>query len=282
MDWPNPVIAAIPFFALFIFGELIVGHTLGRPLYRLHDTAISLSLALLSALSVAAYGLATTFIFDFAFSQRLFNIDVGTISLLVCLLIDDMLYYALHRCSHRVRWLWASHVVHHSSPHYNFATALRQNVTSFISMTFVFRLPLIVIGFPPSMVMFCAGIGLIYQFWLHTETIGTFPRIVELIFNTPNNHRIHHATNEPYIDRNYGGILMIWDHVFRSYAAGQNGIALNYGIRNPPKSLNVVSAALHEWFDLFKDIRTAETLRDKVLFCVKEPGWKPCLRTTPD
>ncbi len=132
-------------------------------------------------------------------------------------MIDDLAYYVFHRSAHRVRWFWASHVIHHSSQHYNLSTALRQTWTGFLSIAFIFRLPLFLIGFPPAMVFFVAGLNLIYQFWIHTEAIDRMPRWFEAVMNTPSHHRVHHATNARYLDRNYAGVFIVWDRMFGTF-----------------------------------------------------------------
>src|SRR5690606_32853211 len=119
--------------------------------------------------------------------------------------------------AHRVRWFWAAHVNHHSSQHYNLSTALRQTWTGFIALSFVFRLPLAAIGFEPGMILACAGLNLVYQFWIHTEAIGRLPRWCEAVMNTPSHRRIHHATNARYLDRNYAGTFIVWDKVFGTF-----------------------------------------------------------------
>ena len=147
---------------------------------------------------------------------RLFDIGYAWYWFVLCFVIDDFAYYVFHRSAHRVRWFWASHVIHHSSQHYNLSTALRQTWTGFISLAFIFRLPLFLIGFPPAMVFFVGGVNLIYQFWIHTEVIGRMPRWFEAVMNTPSHHRVHHATNARYLDRNYAG---------RLHRLGQDGSA---------------------------------------------------------
>ena len=125
---------------------------------------------------------------------------------------DDLSYYWFHRISHESRVFWASHVVHHSSQHYNLSTALRQ---TWVPMTyFPFWLPLPLLGFPPWMVLLAQSWSLIYQFWIHTERVGRLPRPLEAVLNTPSHHRVHHGSNELYLDKNYGGILIVWDRLF--------------------------------------------------------------------
>src|SRR3546814_77230 len=154
------------------------------------------------------------FIYFFFFKQKTaYEMRISDWSSDVC--SSDL--YVFHRAAHRVRWFWASHVIHHSSQHYNLSTALRQTWTGFFSLTFLFRLPLFLIGFPPAMVFFCAGLNLIYQFWIHTEAIGRMPRWFEAVMNTPSHHRVHHGVNPRYLDANYAGVFIIWDKMFGSF-----------------------------------------------------------------
>ena len=148
---------------------------------------------------------------------HLIEIGYAWWAFVLCFLLDDLAYYAFHRSAHRVRWFWASHVVHHTSERYNLSTALRQTWTGFISLNFLFRLPLFLIGFPPPMIFFCVGVNLVYQYWIHTEMIRRMPGWFEAVMNTPAHHRVHHAVNPRYLDRNYAGVFIVWDRMFGSF-----------------------------------------------------------------
>ena len=187
-------------------------------------------------------------------------------------MIDDLAYYAFHRSAHRVRWFWASHVIHHSSQHYNLSTALRQTWTGFFSLAFLFRLPLFLIGFPPAMVFFVAGLNLIYQFWIHTEVIGRMPRWFEAVMNTPSHHRVHHATNPRYLDRNYAGVFIIWDRLFRTFEPERDDDRPRYGIVHQLGSFNLLWAAFHEWIAIARDLRAAPW-GAKLGYLWRPPGW---------
>ncbi len=142
----------------------------------------------------------------------------------VLFLADDFAYYWFHRIHHEVRVFWASHVVHHSSQHYNLSTALRQTWTPMTALPFWAGLALL--GFQPWMILTQQAISLIYQFWIHTERIGRLPAPIEYVFNTPSHHRVHHGSNEIYLDRNYGGILIIWDRLFGTFQGGDRAGAV--------------------------------------------------------
>ena len=184
---------------------------------------------------------------------------------------DDFSYYWFHRISHESRAFWASHVVHHSSEHYNLSTALRQ---TWVPMTyFPFWLWMPAVGFEPWMVLLAQAWSLIYQFWIHTEKIRKLPRWFEAIFNTPSHHRVHHGVNEQYLDRNYGGILIIWDRMFGTYEP--EGERVRYGLTTQLRTYRPIRVAFHEYVAMWHDIRRAERWRDKVGVVFRGPGWTP-------
>ncbi len=184
---------------------------------------------------------------------------------------DDFSYYWFHRVSHESRAFWASHVVHHSSEHYNLSTALRQ---TWVPMTyFPFWLWLPLVGFEPWMVLLAQAWSLIYQFWIHTEKIRRLPRWFESVFNTPSHHRVHHGTNEQYLDRNYGGILIVWDRLFGTYEP--EGERVRYGLTTQLRTFRPVRVAFHEYIAMWHDIKRAKRWRDKLGVIFKGPGWTP-------
>jgi len=184
---------------------------------------------------------------------------------------DDFSYYWFHRVSHESRLFWASHVVHHSSEHYNLSTALRQ---TWVPMTyFPFWLPLPLLGFPVWMVLLAQAWSLIYQFWIHTEKIRKLPRWFEAIFNTPSHHRVHHGSNKIYLDRNYGGILIIWDRMFGTYEG--EGERVRYGLTTQLRTFRPVQVAFHEYIAMWHDMKRAQKLRDKLGVLYHGPGWSP-------
>jgi sterol desaturase/sphingolipid hydroxylase (fatty acid hydroxylase superfamily) len=189
--------------------------------------------------------------------------------------LDDLLYYVFHRSAHRVRWFWASHVNHHSSQHYNLSTALRQTWTGFIAVSFIFRLPLFLVGFPVEMVFFCGGLNLIYQFWIHTELIQKCPRWFEAVMNTPSHHRVHHATNPRYLDANYAGVFIIWDRMFGTFVPENPDEKCRYGLVYNLSTFNPLRIAFHEWAALARDIFSARSFGDILKFAFAPPGWSP-------
>jgi sterol desaturase/sphingolipid hydroxylase (fatty acid hydroxylase superfamily) len=189
----------------------------------------------------------------------------------VLFLADDFVYYLYHRTHHEIRILWASHVVHHSSERYNLSTALRQTWTPFTALPF--WLPLAAIGIPPWMILVEQSISLIYQFFLHTERINKLPRPIEFVMNTPSHHRVHHGSNAQYLDRNYGGILIIWDRLFRSFEP--EGERVTYGLTKNLATYNPARVAFHEYAVIFSDVARAGRWGDRVRHLTHGPGWVP-------
>jgi sterol desaturase/sphingolipid hydroxylase (fatty acid hydroxylase superfamily) len=222
-ELPDPVVYAVPAFILLLIVEVIVALRADRSRYEARDTLTSLMLGTGSQVAGALVGAAVVGMAVWVHQFRLFDIGIAFETWwwawVLCFILDDLAYYVFHRSAHRVRWFWASHVIHHSSQHYNLSTALRQTWTGFFSLGFIFRLPLFLIGFPPAMVFFCAGLNLIYQFWIHTEAIKRMPRWFEAVMNTPSHHRVHHGVNPRYLDANYAGVFIVWDKMFGSFVA---------------------------------------------------------------
>jgi sterol desaturase/sphingolipid hydroxylase (fatty acid hydroxylase superfamily) len=273
MDLPNPVDLAIPGFILLVLVEMIVARLRDRKRYCPKDTLTSLALGFGS--SVAGI-LSAGLIFALAVRVhqfRLLDIPWTWWAFVLCFVLDDFAYYVFHRSAHRVRWFWASHVIHHSSQHYNLSTALRQTWTGFFSLAFLFRLPLFLIGFPPAMVFFCVGVNLIYQFWIHTEMVGRMPRWFEAVMNTPSHHRVHHAVNPRYLDRNYAGVFIVWDRLFGSFEPERADDPPRYGIVRQLGSFNILWAAFHEWVGIVRDLWRAPGWRNKLRYALREPGW---------
>ncbi|WP_293861626.1 sterol desaturase family protein [Sphingomonas sp. SCN 67-18] len=272
-ELPDPVDFAVPAFIALVLVEMIVARFRDPRRYEPRDTLTSLMLGFgssiagvlsLGAVVAAAYWVSRFAVFDIGFTWWAWPL---------CFLLDDLAYYAFHRSAHRVRWFWASHVIHHSSQHYNLSTALRQTWTGFISLSFAFRLPLFLIGFPPEMVFFCGGLNLIYQFWIHTEVIGRCPAWFEAVMNTPSHHRVHHATNPRYLDRNYAGVFIIWDRMFGSFEPERDDDRPRYGIVKNLGSFNLLWAAFHEWVGIARDLWRAPGVRARLGYMFGPPGW---------
>jgi len=269
----NPIYYAIPFFFATMIGEafwLRRDRRRGRP-YETRDTAASLSMGvgyLVVALGWKAVELA---IFSAFYRVRLFDLGTGPWAWFGVMVGWDLCYYAYHRAGHVVRLCWATHVNHHSSQRYNLSTALRQTWTPFLG--FVFYVPLAIVGFRPEMILLAGAFNLLYQYWIHTEVIERLPAWFEAVFNTPSHHRVHHGTNAEYLDKNYAGILIVWDKLFGTF---EPEVARPiYGLTKNIETYNPVDVAFHEWAALFRDVARASSTSDRFHYLFAHPGWKP-------
>ncbi len=275
MKLPDPVVYAIPLFVLAIVIEMLLVRRRKTGRYDWRDAAASLTLGLGSTVAGLLSGGAIIAIMLWASRFAVLEIPFAWWAFMLCFVLDDLAYYVFHRSAHRIRWFWASHVIHHSSQHYNLSTALRQTWTGFFSASFIFRLPLILLGFPVEMLLFVAGLNLIYQFWIHTEQVDRMPRWFEGVMNTPSHHRVHHAINPRYLDRNYAGVFIIWDRMFGTFEPELGAERPRYGIVKNLPVLNPLWAAFHEWVAIARDLGGAQSLRDVAGYALGPPGWRP-------
>ena len=193
----------------------------------------------------------------------------GPGALALAILGWDAIYYWNHRLSHESRWLWAVHVVHHSSERYNLSTALRQPVAEGVTMAVPYGL-LAWLGVRPSLIEQARALNLIYQFWIHTEVIRSVGWL-EKVLNTPSHHRVHHGSNSRYLDRNHGSILIVWDRLFGTFEEEREPVV--YGLTTNIDSVNPVVIAGHEWRDMARDVARSRTWSDRVGFVLRGPGW---------
>jgi sterol desaturase/sphingolipid hydroxylase (fatty acid hydroxylase superfamily) len=268
----NPVDYAVPGFVALVVIEMLWARARAPQSYEPRDTLISLAMGLGSTVSGLLTAGAVGALYLWLWQYRLFEIGWAWWAWGLCFVLDDMAYYWFHRFAHQVRFMWASHVNHHSSQHYNLSTALRQTWTGTIALGFVFRLPLLMIGFHPAMIFFCVGLNLIYQFWFHTEAIAKCPRWFEAVMNTPSHHRVHHATNPVYLDRNYAGVFIVWDKLFGTFQPEVGSERIHYGIVKQLGSFNLLWVAFHEWIGIVRDVWTAPW-GSKSGYLWRPPGW---------
>ena len=269
----NPVQLATPAFIGLVLLELVYARLTGGARYEVRDTLTSLLMGLGSVIVGAAFAFLFVDLARLARPWRVTELPFTLGVIIACFLADDFAYYWWHRASHRMRWLWANHVGHHSSQHYNLSTALRQPWTGFLTPGLLFKLPLLLLGFPLSMLVFVGGLNLVYQFWIHTEAIGKLPGPFEFVFNTPSHHRVHHAVNPHYLDANYAGVFILWDRIFGSFVAENE--KPRYGIVKNLYSFNPLVVASHEWLAIAADLRQARTVREALGFFLGPPGWSP-------
>ena len=271
-----PTTYAIPLFVALVLAEMLWAWKRSPHAYEPRDTLTSLAFGLGSTVAGVLAGGTFLALFLWAYQFRIFDFGPQWWAVWwawpLCFVLDDLKYYWVHRYGHRVRWFWASHVNHHSSQHYNLSTALRQTWTGPLTLGFAFALPLVLLGFHPVMIAICGGFNLIYQFWIHTEAIGRMPRWFEAVMNTPSHHRVHHATNPSYLDRNYAGVFIVWDRLFGTFEAERDDEVIRYGIVRQLGSWNLLWAAFHEWIGIARDAWAAPW-RHKLSYMFREPGW---------
>ncbi len=269
------IVLATPVFLLLIALEYAVGHARGRNTYRLNDALASLGLGVLSQVTAVYGGLLRLGIYVFCYEHlALTSWPADAVwTWAVALVFYDFCYYWFHRASHRVAVLWAAHVVHHQSEDYNLSTALRQPSTSFL-LGWIFYLPMALAGVPPLVFAGVALIDLLYQYWVHTQQVGRLGWF-DRWFCSPSNHRVHHAVNECYLDRNHGGILMIWDRLFGTFVEEDDAVPVVYGTRSPLRSFDPLWANLQVYRDLVQDAWHAAAWADKLRVWLRPPGWRP-------
>ncbi|GAB3544591.1 sterol desaturase family protein [Spirosoma fluminis] len=263
---------AIPGFVILLIAEVVVTAKQQKDYYNAKDTASSLAMGIGNVI-VGLVGKVIVFgVYSFVYQFRLFTIDMTQWwAWLALFLADDFSYYWFHRTSHSSRYFWASHVIHHSSQKYNLGTALRQTWTGTLSGAFLFWAWLPLVGFSPVAVMTMQAISLLYQFWIHTELINKLPAPIEYVFNTPSHHRVHHGSDLDYLDKNHGGILIIWDRLFSTFEPERN--RPTYGLTKNIDSYNPVRIAFHEWSDIAHDLRRSSSVRNALGYLFGPPGW---------
>ncbi|CDF78923.1 sterol desaturase [Formosa agariphila KMM 3901] len=274
-EFPDIILFAIPLFVLSMLLELYVTTKKSIHTYKTKDAFASIAMGLGNVFLGFFSKIVVLFALLLVYNNfRLFTIPVTWWSFILLFFADDFSYYWFHRTSHECRLFWASHVVHHSSEHYNLSTALRQTWSGGF-YSFIFWLWMPIVGFHPAMIVFMQAVSLLYQFWIHTETIKKMPKWFEAVMNTPSHHRVHHGSNPIYLDRNHAGILIIWDKLFGTFQAELDNEKVVYGLTSKIKSYNPIFIAYHEWIALFKDAWSGhKSLKHRLMYFFKSPGWK--------
>jgi sterol desaturase/sphingolipid hydroxylase (fatty acid hydroxylase superfamily) len=269
----NFVLYAIPFFFLLIIVELIVEKWRKTNFYRTNDAISSLNAGVLSQMSGLAKNLLPLTIYVVVYENfAMLAWEKSVLFWVVAFIIYDFLYYWKHRMGHEMSILWAAHVVHHSSEEYNLTTALRQTSGSFLG--WIFYIPMALLGIEPYVLVSVGSLNLVYQFWVHTRHV---PKLgwFELFFVSPSNHRVHHAQNAIYLDRNYGGVFILWDRLFGSFQEERVDEVPIYGVRKALKSWNPVWTNVQVYSQLVKDSVRTKNWQDKAKVWFGRTGWRP-------
>lgn len=287
-DFNDPVAFAVPGFILLIIVEFFLyykkKHTITNEFYK--DAASSLSLGIGSTfIDLAMKAIAIGYLLWF-YQFRIFD-NLGPKSVtefanlqwhkqhwyiwILVFFAQDFMFYWYHRLAHEIRILWAAHVNHHSSEYMHYSTALRQ---SWLELLFkdAFYIPLAIIGFHPLMIITMHQLNLIYQFLPHTESVKKLPKWYQFIFNSPAHHRVHHSSEIKYLDKNYAGILIIWDRIFGTFRDEDEGFPI-YGITTNIKTNNLLKITFHEVGSIIQDVKKAPTFKDKLNYLFQSPGW---------
>jgi sterol desaturase/sphingolipid hydroxylase (fatty acid hydroxylase superfamily) len=268
----NPILYAVPVFLALIGFEIWIAYRRRTQVYRLNDALGSLTLGTVSQVVGALTKFASLGIYIVAYNNlAIFSIPMDQPLIWVgALILYDFCHYWLHRMSHEVYVLWAAHVVHHSSEEYNLTTALRQTSSGFL-LGWIFYLPMAIVGIPPVMFAVVGLIDLLYQFWIHTREIGSLGWF-DKIFASPSNHRVHHGQNDYCIDRNYGGVLMIWDHMFGTFVDEKPDEEIIYGIRGALKTFDPIEANLSVYAKLWRESAQKTNWRDRLAVWLARPS----------
>jgi sterol desaturase/sphingolipid hydroxylase (fatty acid hydroxylase superfamily) len=283
---PDLILLAIPVFILSMLGELALLAHLRKEQreqaqllgYALKDSAASISMGLGNvAVNLVWKGLAFG-LFSALYALTPLRLGFGVLAWVAVFFADDLAYYWFHRVHHESRLFWASHVIHHSSQRYNLSTALRQTWTPFTS--WVFWAPLALLGFHPVLIVTAQSVSLLYQFFIHTEAVGKLGPL-EWVFNTPSHHRVHHGSNPRYLDKNYAGILIVWDRLFGTFQEELAEDRPVYGLTKNIGTYNPVRIAFAEYGAIARDVLRARTWRERVGRALRNPAWQPAPPAPP-
>jgi sterol desaturase/sphingolipid hydroxylase (fatty acid hydroxylase superfamily) len=267
----DPTVWAIPVYLIVIAVELIIDSKEKLHLYEWKDSLACIAMGIGSLIIGIVVKTTAFFAFSFIYQYRLFEIGHEWWAYVILFFLEDFSFYWHHRLSHQVRILWAAHVNHHSSQKLNFAVALRQSWAELL-YKYIFWMWLPLIGFEPLMIMFMMSLSLIYQFLQHTQIVKKLGPI-EWFFNTPSHHRVHHASNIRYLDRNHAGILIIWDRLFETFEEESETEKPVFGITNNIETYNPVKIATHEFINLWNDVKRSPDFKTKLKYIFNPPGW---------
>ncbi|MEN8719211.1 MAG: sterol desaturase family protein [Oceanococcaceae bacterium] len=277
IDWKAVVLTLMtPIFLIAFATEWAVMKKRGEMRqFQLRDILTNMGLgASYSLFEFIAHALIVAAAVTFFWEHRVFSIPVNIWTVLPIFIAVEFCYYWFHRGSHRIRWFWSAHVVHHTGETMNMSTAMRQSLLYSITGWWLFFMPLVLLGVHPAVVFFMYGVDLAYQFFIHTNSIGKLHPWVEYWFDTPSNHRAHHGRNPQYIDKNYGGVLICFDRWFGTYVEEEEPV--DYGIprERQPTSGNVFVLNFHEFRDMWADVLRSGSIGERLSHLWRPPEWQ--------
>ncbi len=268
---PSITIYLLPVVIFFFVLELLYSYKEDKHLYATRDTLNNLSLGLGTLITQTFSKLLIFYAFRYAYKFHAVSLSNSWRVWILAFLACELCYYWFHRASHEVNWFWVSHVVHHSSEQFNLSVAVRLPWFPHLTGKFLFWIWMPVLGFNPVMIMLIMQLEDFYQGFLHTKTVQKLPAIVEYIFNTPSHHRVHHSSNFEYLDKNHGGVIILFDRLFGTF--GKEVTTPSYGLTYKKGSDNVIHIMFHEWTDLFKKASKAGSFKNAINYFIKAPGW---------
>ncbi len=270
----NIILSAIPAFIILAIAESITLTVEHRNPENKKNVLASLGIGIIFIFCSFFSKGFLLFVYSFLYEFRIFHIDHFAWWIwALCFLGEDFSYYWYHRACHSIRLLWATHLVHHSSETYNFIASFRQSWFGNINGSFIFWVWMPLAGFTPEMILYAKSISTIYQFFLHTETIRKLPGWYEFIFNTPSHHRVHHSSDQEYLDKNHGGSLILFDRIFGTYKDETS--KPHYGLTKQLDSYNPFYITFSEWINIFNDLRKVKNLKNGWLCLFGSPAWRP-------
>ncbi len=277
MDFPPLIPYAAPVLFALVLLEYILSIYRNKDVYVGKDFLAATTIGVVNVVISALIKIALFAVIIFFYNLVPWYIPPTWWSYILCIVAIDFCRYWAHKVAHEQRFWWATHVTHHSSEQYNFSVSFRLSWTQHIKI--VFFIPVALMSFDPVVFFICHQIEVLYQFWIHTELIHKLPRPIEYIFVTPSHHRVHHATNAQYIDKNYGSTFIIWDRIFGTFEPEVEKPI--YGITNPVNSYNPVYLVFHEWIDLVKDLRKVRSAKEAYHMMFGKPGASKMMVLSP-
>jgi sterol desaturase/sphingolipid hydroxylase (fatty acid hydroxylase superfamily) len=266
---PNIIVWAAPAMFLFVLIEYLMSRFQQKHYYGKKETIGSILVGIGNVVISVLLKAFLFYAFVFVYNLIPWRMSLNWWTFIPCYIIFDFFSYWTHNISHRLRFFWATHVVHHSGNHYNLTVSFRLSWLQYLKVIFIF--PVALMGFHPVIIFITNQIAILFQFWVHTEYIHKMPRFIEYIFATPSNHRVHHGSQAKYINKNYGATFIIWDRMFGTFQKEEEKVI--YGLTHDiEKKANPLHINFHEYRDIFHDVKKAKYWKQKLFFIFGDPG----------